>query len=84
MSPKDADGMANSVDSDQTRSSLIWVYTVCPGQSVRQLRIITGTNFFMAVKWYLILWETVFFKTRVTKAYILQKRDHGCKNSLQQ
>ena len=32
MHLKDADGMANSVDSDQTasfRSSLIWVYTVC-------------------------------------------------------
>ena len=30
--PKDADGMANCVDSDQTapfRSSLIWVCTVC-------------------------------------------------------
>ena len=34
MRPNDADGMANSVDTDQTaRSSLIWVYTVCPGQS---------------------------------------------------
>ena len=32
MGPKDADGMANSVDPHQTapRSSLIWVYTVCP------------------------------------------------------
>ena len=29
--PKDADGMANSVDPNQTAplSSLIWVYTVC-------------------------------------------------------
>ena len=30
--PKDADGMANSADPDQTcsyRSSLTWVYTVC-------------------------------------------------------
>ena len=50
MSPNDADGMANSVDPDQTaplgavcssRSSLIWVCTVCPGLSVRKLRIIT-------------------------------------------
>ena len=39
MSPNDADGMANSVDPDQ-RSSLIWVCTVCPGISVRKLRII--------------------------------------------
>ena len=41
MGPKDADGMANSVDPDQTRSSLVWVYTVCPDLSVRKLRIIT-------------------------------------------
>ena len=43
MSPNDVDGMANSVDPDQTapRSSLIWVCTVCPGISVRNLRIIT-------------------------------------------
>ena len=39
MSPKDADGMANSVDPDQT--PLIWVYTVWPGLSVRKLRINT-------------------------------------------
>ena len=42
MSPNDADGMANSVDPDQTApSSLIRVYTVCPGISVWKLRIIT-------------------------------------------
>ena len=35
---KDADGIANSVDPDQT--ALIWVCTVCPGLSVRKLRII--------------------------------------------
>ena len=45
-SPNNADGMANSVDPDQTaplasRSSLIWICTVCPGISVRKLRIIT-------------------------------------------
>ena len=32
--------MANSVDPDQARSSLIWVYTVCPGLPVQKLRII--------------------------------------------
>ena len=43
MSPNDADGMANSVDPDQTAplGSLIWVCTVCPGISGRKLRIIT-------------------------------------------
>ena len=41
MSPNDADGMANSVDPDQTARSLIWVCTVCSGISVRKLRIIT-------------------------------------------
>ena len=42
MQPKDAEGFTNSVDPDQTaRSSLIWVYTVCPDLSVRKLRIFT-------------------------------------------
>ena len=53
MSLKDADGMANSVDPDQTapqsdlglhcssRSSLIWVNTVCPDLYAWKLRIIT-------------------------------------------
>ena len=36
MSPKDADGLANSVDPDQTRS-LIWAYTVCPDLLVQIL-----------------------------------------------
>ena len=39
MCPNDADGMANSVAPDQTAP--IWVCTVCPGISVRKLRIIT-------------------------------------------
>ena len=57
MHPKDAEGIANSVDPDQTaplgavwsgsgsdcssRSSLIWVCTVCRDLSVRKLRKIT-------------------------------------------
>ena len=49
MHPKDADGIANSVDPDQTaRSSLIWVCTVCPGLSVRKLRNITVVSFRMS------------------------------------
>ena len=52
MSPNDADGMANSViGADWSgsvlfahRSSLIWVCTVCPGVSVRKLRIITAVR----------------------------------------
>ena len=56
MSTKVADGMANSVDPDQTaplgdkgssRSSLIRVYTVCPGLSVRKLRIIRVRTLFL-------------------------------------
>ena len=43
MRPKDAKGIAKSVDPDQTAPradcSLIWVYTVCPDLSVRKLRI---------------------------------------------
>ena len=38
-SPKDTDGIANLVDPGQT-APLIWVFTVCPGRSVRKLRII--------------------------------------------
>ena len=35
LSPNNADGMANSVDLDQTApSNLIWVYTVCTDLSV--------------------------------------------------
>ena len=44
MSPNDADGMANSVDPNQTAPSLGAVWSgsaVCPGISVRKLRIIT-------------------------------------------
>ena len=49
LSPWDAEGMANSVDLDQRsdcyfRNSLIWVWTICPGQSVRKLRLITLIN----------------------------------------
>ena len=54
MSPNDADGMANSVDPDQT-APLIWVCTVCPGLSVRKLRIITvslKTGFLMTLLKY--------------------------------
>ena len=39
MRPKDTDGMANSVNP--SRSSLIWVYTVCSDLSVRKFRNIT-------------------------------------------
>ena len=56
MHTKDAAGIANSVDPDQTtpplgavcsstRSSRIWVCTVCPDLSIRKLRIITETLF---------------------------------------
>ena len=36
--PKDAGGMANSVDSDQTAP--IWVFTVCLDLSVQKLTVI--------------------------------------------
>ena len=40
MHPKDAEGIANRVDPDQT-APLIWVYTVCLNLPVRKLRNIT-------------------------------------------
>ena len=46
MGPKDAEGIVNSVDPDQT-APLIWVYTVCPGISVRKLRIIMVSRIFL-------------------------------------
>ena len=53
MSPNDADGMANSVDPDQT--ALIWICTVCPGISVQKLRIITVFRIIAANIWVCIL-----------------------------
>ena len=43
MRPKDAGGIANSVDPDDcfSRSSLIWVCTVRSDLSVRKLRVTT-------------------------------------------
>ena len=40
MRPKDAEGIANSVDPDHT-ARLLWVCTVCPDLSVRKLGNIT-------------------------------------------
>ena len=42
-----ANGRANSADPDQTqsRSSLIWVCTVCPDLSVPKFRVITVVIF---------------------------------------
>ena len=37
---KDANGIANSGDPDQTAPRLIWVCTVCPDVSVQKLRLI--------------------------------------------
>ena len=43
MSPKDTDGMANSVDPDQTA---LWVCTVCPDLPVRKLRNISRSTLY--------------------------------------
>ena len=56
MSPKDADGMANNVDPDQTAPR--GIYTVCPGPSVRKLRriikVVCYTNEFFALNFHTI------------------------------
>ena len=67
--------MANSEDPDQTapqRSSLIWVFTVCLGQSVRK----TGTCFCPVIlryegqSWYTILAYTILLRvSTVTEPY---------------
>ena len=48
MYPKDAEGIANCVDPDQT---LIWVCTVCPDLSVGKLRKITVIVFYDFKYW---------------------------------
>ena len=61
MCPNDADGMANSVDPDQTapRSSLIRVCTVCPGISVQKLRIITVRTLHIIFFIYILLFVCI-------------------------
>ena len=49
MHPKNAEGIANSVDPDYT-APLIWVCTVCPDLSVRKLRNITVVVLIMLVR----------------------------------
>ena len=58
MHPNDAEGIANSVDPDQT-APLIWVCTVCPDLSVRKLRNIKAILFLYQVLNHLtcnVLW----------------------------
>ena len=78
MSPNDADGMANSVDLDQTapRSSLIWVCTVCPSISVRKLRIITVNNYGNCEA---SLFNKIFFvfRDRVIRSSKKENSDNG-------
>ena len=52
MSPNDAEGMANSVDPDQT--ALIWVCTVCPDLSVQKLRNITVFCEYFEITFYAV------------------------------
>ena len=59
MSPNDADGKANSVDPDQT---VIWVCTICPGISIRKLRIITVRTK-ESVSW--MLWNSLVKDLRI-------------------
>ena len=68
------DGMANSVDPDQTayRSSLIWVCTVSPDISVRKLRIITVfgvlwfTNAQVRQRWF----KEIFLRIQVAVSFL--------------
>ena len=65
MCPDDADGMANSVDPDQTAplGSLIWVCTVCPGISVRDSYFVwflpRGVSYLVLISFTLLV--AVFF-----------------------
>ena len=64
MSPNDADGVANSVDPDQT-APLIWVCTDCPSISVRKLRIITDSyNISLQIELVVLLSKAWHFQVR--------------------
>ena len=67
MHPKDAEGIANSVDPDQAAPSLIWVCTVCPDLSVRKLRNITVEfdKFFIWYVFWLKIWNAGNIKVKV-------------------
>ena len=76
MHPKDAEGIVNSVDPDHTasRSSLIWVCTVCPGLSVRKLRIITEDPDQSALFWICIVClDLSVQKLRIITLILLRK-----------
>ena len=73
MCPNNADGMANSVDPDQT-CSLIWVCTVCPGISVQKLRIFTVSFEILAVFCKIFIVE----KER-TRWFLMFPDMHSCK-----
>ena len=81
MGPKDVDRRANSVDPDQTRSSLIWVYTVCPHLSVQKLRVITASIYCLHICFDLCI-QKLFAATPVHVIYLHKqnyKRDTICK-----
>ena len=70
---KDANGIANSEDPDQTallRSILIWVCTVCPDLSVQKLRIITVAR---VLKWCILV---IFLKQ--IKTYRRRNKNSLC------
>ena len=67
MSPNDTDGMANSVDPDQTAPLRLGLWlglglgcTVCPGLAVRKLRIITVITNKLNIYIYIYIYIYIF------------------------
>ena len=72
---KDVNRIANSEDPDQSRSSLIWVCTVCPDLSVRKVRIITVVNLLYRILLLVCqLFVYLLFNKDVCKSQIYQSK----------
>ena len=73
MRPKDAEGIANSVDPDQI-APLIWVCTVCPALPVRKLRIITVRALFNQVwKYFRVVTMEFYGRNDITLGGFLER-----------
>ena len=64
MLPKNAEGIANSVDPDQT--ARLWVCTVYPDVYVRKLMIITVYTLWLNSNTITVNWIEIFVKTLKT------------------
>ena len=76
MSPNNADGMANSVDPDQTapKEQSDLGCTVCPGLSVRKFRIITVSGLAVMGKCYIFTSTSFPYTVMILSFHYLEVR----------